>query len=113
MAERRSRQHLEQAVAAARTRSAKSRAHFALALFHDNNSREREAIPHYKAALSIGLGALHHAEALAWLASSLHKTGRPRAALQLIEQARDRAPSGELRTFLNGLERRVRRALSS
>jgi tetratricopeptide (TPR) repeat protein len=109
--ERRSRRRLEQAIAAARTRRAKSRAHFELALFHDNNSREREAIPHYKAALGFGLDSARRAEALAWLASSLYKTGRPRAALRRIEEARDQAISIRLRTFLNGLERRVRRAL--
>ncbi len=107
----RNRVQLERAVADARTHRAKALAHFHLALFHDNNARERDAIPHYEAALKLGLASSRRAEALAWLASSLYKTGQPQAALKKIGALRSRAPDAKLRMFLEGLERRVRRAL--
>ena len=107
----RNRIQLEHAIADARTRRAKALAHFQLALFHDNNSRERDAIPHYEAALGLGLDSSVRADALAWLASSLYKTGRPRIALAKIAESRSFTRDSSLRTFLDGLERRVRRAL--
>ena len=82
--------------------------HFDLALFHDNNARETEAIPHYEAALAEGLSGEKRAECLAWLASSLHKTGRPEEALDRLREARDATSSAELMKFLLGLERRIR-----
>ncbi len=90
---------------------AKALAHFQLALFHDNNSREHDAILHYQAALRLGLDSTRRAEALAWLASSLYKTGRPRIALKKIAESRNQTTDPGLRTFLDGLERRVHRAL--
>jgi tetratricopeptide (TPR) repeat protein len=108
---RRNRVQLEQAIADARTRQAKALAHFQLALFHDNNSRERDAIPHYEAALRLGLDSQRRADTLAWLASSLYKTGQPRTALKKIEAARSLTRDSSLRAFLEGLERRVRREL--
>jgi hypothetical protein len=108
---RRNRVQLEQAIAAARTLQEKALAHFQLALFHDNNARERDAIPNYEAALRLGLDSSRHAGALAWLASSLYKTGQPGIALAKIAESRRRTRDPELRMFLDGLERRVRRAL--
>jgi len=108
---RRNRVQSEQAIAAARTLQEKALAHFQLALFHDNNARERDAIPNYEAALRLGLDSSRHAEALAWLASSLYKTGQPGIALAKIAESRRRTRDPELRMFLDGLERRVRRAL--
>ncbi len=46
---------MRDALAAAKTKAAKAKAHYEFALFHDNNSREAEAIPHYRAALRLGL----------------------------------------------------------
>lgn|GEM_PF-1195444 len=108
---RRNQARLEQAIAAARTRQAKALAHFQLALFHDNNAREHDAIPHYEAALRLGLDLSCRGEALAWLASSLYKTGRLRTALKKIAESRSHTRDPGLRIFLDGLERRVRRAL--
>jgi hypothetical protein len=68
---RRSRARLEESLARASSRSDLAEAHFQLALFHDNNSREAEAIPHYRTALEYGLAGEQRAECLAWLASSL------------------------------------------
>ena len=104
---RRNRGRLQDAIAAARTPQAKALAHFQLALFHDNNARERDAIPHYEAALRLGLDSPRCAEALAWLASSLYKTGRPRTALSKIAESRSHTRDPGLRTFLDGLERRA------
>jgi tetratricopeptide (TPR) repeat protein len=107
----RNRVQLENAVADARTRRAKALAYFQLALFHDNNARERDAIPHYEAALRLGLDSSRRAEALAWLASSFYKTGQPRKALKKINESQNHARDAALCTFLDGLERRARRAL--
>lgn len=105
---RRSRQALEQAVAASASGAGLARSHYELALFHDNNGREAEAIPHYEAALAHGLDGELRAECLAWLASSLYKTGRPNDALACLGEARELTESRELMKFLAGLERRVR-----
>jgi len=107
----RSRSELEQAIATAPTDAARASAHLALAIFHDNNSREAEAIPHYEAALRLGLDPTPRAEALAWLASSLHKTGRPLEALQRIDESLAAGPTPELTRFLTGLRRRATRRL--
>jgi hypothetical protein len=105
---RRSRQALETAVAAASSDAEEAQAHYALALFHDNNGREAEAIPHYEAALAHGLAGEQSAECLAWLASSLYKTGRSADALERLRAAREATQSSELMRFLAGLERRIR-----
>ena len=52
---RRSLASLTSALERASTRRAKARAHFELALFHDNNGREAQAIPHYRNALALGV----------------------------------------------------------
>ncbi len=86
-------------------------AHFELAVFHDNNGREAEAVPHYEAAIRLGLDEKRNAKALAWLASSLHKTGRAQDALGRLAQARAVARDAPLRRFLIGLERRIRKSM--
>ena len=86
-------------------------AHFELAVFHDNNGREAEAVPHYEAAIRLGLDEKRNAKALAWLASSLHKTGRAQDALGRLAQARALARDAPLRRFLVGLERRIRKSM--
>jgi len=112
MKPRRNRAQLERAAARARSRREKALASFNLAVFHDNNAREPKAIPHYQRALRLGLPSTVRADALAWLASSLYKSGRPRRALSTIGRARRIARDAELLKFLYGLERRVRRSLA-
>ena len=112
MRKRRSLVALLRAVEEAATDDSRALAHFELALFHDNNGREAEAVPHYEAAISLGLDKKRDAEALAWLASSLYKTSRPHDAIQRLTQARAMAQDIGLRRFLNRLERRVNRSLT-
>lgn len=112
MRKRRSLPVLLRAVEEADTDNSRALAHFELALFHDNNSREAEAVPHYEAAISLGLDKKRDAEALAWLASSLYKTSRPHDAIQRLMQARAMAQDTGLQRFLDGLERRINRSLS-
>ena len=99
---------LELHVREARTQSRLALAHYELALFHDNNSREADAIPHYEAALEYGLPADRRADCFAWLASSLYKTGRPTEALDRLRSSQRLTTDTELRRFLTGLERRIR-----
>lgn len=87
---RRSLKTLEQAVAEATTDAARASACYELGVFHDNNSREAEAIPCYEQALAFGLGRRTGARALAWLASSLYKTNRASEAWRRSEQALER-----------------------
>ena len=103
---RRNRKKLEQAIEGARDERTMAVACFALAVFHDNNSREAEAIPLYRKALKLGLERKERAEALAWLASSLYKTGKVQEALGCIEEAMGIA-EGELVRFLEGLKGRI------
>lgn len=74
-------------LAMAKTKMAKAKAHFAFALFHDNNSRETDAIPHYRAALKLGLPRKSAAQASAYLSSSLWKTGKSASALVAARRA--------------------------
>ena len=108
---RRSRIALEDAVHRATSARKKAVALYQLSVFHDNNSREPLAIPLYEKALRAGLDHTVKAQALAWLASSLYKTGNPTRALSRIRQARDITKDGELRKFLDGLEARINRSL--
>lgn len=105
--ERRSRRKLEEAIVRAQTRAAKARAYYRLGLFHDNNSREPEAIPNYEKALKLGLDRNTKAKALAWLASSLWKTGKPKQALKRLRQAESIATNNNLQRFLVGLKHRI------
>ncbi len=107
---RRSRTELKSAVAAATNRRDKAQAHYQFALFHDNNSREADAIPHYEAALRLGLFGEQKAQAVAWLASSLYKTGLPDEALRRIKQAQGATSDQNLLHFLDGLARRILRS---
>ncbi len=109
MRKRRSRAVLLRAIEEAGTDNHRALAHFELALFHDNNGREAEAVPQYEAAISLGLAEKRNAEALAWLASSLYKTGRPYDAMQRLAQSRAVAQDARLLRFLVGLERRIHR----
>jgi hypothetical protein len=109
---RRSRSALEAARASAADPVLRARACYALALFHDNNSREGEAVPLYREALSLGLPAPLRAEALAWLASSLLKTGAPQAAERCAIDARGLAGDPALLAFLDRLDRRITRPRS-
>jgi tetratricopeptide (TPR) repeat protein len=103
---RRSRKELEAAVAHSSGKQ-KARAYYALGVFHDNNSREKEAIPNYKSALKLGLDVPTKAKTLAWLASSLYKTGKSREGLATCKAA-TRIANPELSRFLKGLEQRIR-----
>ena len=85
---------------------------FELAVFHDNNSREAEAVPQYEAATGLGLDKKRNVEALAWLASSLCKTSRPHDAVWRLRQARAVARDANLGRFLDALEGRIRRCLT-
>ena len=113
MGKARSRGQLEQAIASAQTDAERGRAHFNLAIFHDNNCRETEAIPHYQEALRLGIEQELVVEALAWLASSLHKTGRSKEALERIEQSFALGPPTQLAQFLAGLRRRAWKSLEA
>ena len=112
MKTRRSRAALLRAVERAGADDSRARVHFELAVFHDNNGREAEAVPQYEAAIGLGLDKRRNAEALAWLASSLYKTGRPHDAMRRLTQARAVALDAKLGRFLDGLERRIRRVLT-
>ena len=107
---RRSLASLTAALDRAGTRSEKARAHYDLGLFHDNNGREAQAIPHYREALALDINPAVVPEALAWLASSLYKTGQSAEALARANQALRITPDPSLRGFLVRLLRRIDRA---
>jgi len=96
----------------ATTNSAMAQAHYDLALFHDNNGREAQAIPHYRNALALGIDPGLEAEAFAWLASSLFKTGSHTEATSSAYHALCRTQDPELKGFLVRLQRRIDRAAS-
>jgi hypothetical protein len=110
MRQRRNCAALEDAVDRAASARTKATALYQLAVFHDNNSRESIAIPLYEVALRSGLPPNLKAQALAWLASSLSKTGAPKRALGRIHQARNITKSLKLLKFLDGLESRITRS---
>ena len=91
----------------AKTKSDEAIAYYRLGLFHDNNGRESEAIPYYRNALKLGLDAGMRAKALAWLASSLYKTGKSGEALKTIPKAM-RLADEELLKFLEKLQKRIK-----
>ena len=96
----------------ATTKESKARAHYDLALFHDNNGREAQAIPHYRKAIALGIDPGLEAEAFAWLASSLFKTGSHTEAASSAHQALGLTPDPELKGFLVRLQRRIDRAVN-
>lgn len=110
---RRSGQRLEQELKEARTSPEKAQAFFNLAVFHDNNSRETEAIPHYRAAIREGLTGPGLAEAHAWLASSLYKTAESKKVLTELCRSREITTDTQLLKFLEGLEGRIYRNMAS
>ena len=85
----------------------KAIAYYALGLFHNNNARESEAIPNYLKALKLGLASDLKSKALAWFASSLYKTGKPKEALRKIKESQKEADA-KLSKFLVGLEKRIK-----
>ena len=110
---RRSLASLTAALNRARTQTTrKARAHYDLGLFHDNNGREAQAIPHYRnhEALALDIDPAVVPEALAWLASSLHKTGHPTEASLRAGQALRLTTDSSLRGFLLRLLGRIDRA---
>ena len=106
---RRSLASLTSALQQASTRRAKARAHYALALFHDNNGREAQAIPHYREALALGVAPTVKPKAHAWLASSLHKTGHSAEAREEAFEALRLSKSPAVRRFVMGLLGRIDR----
>ena len=107
---RRSLASLTSALERASTRNAKARAHYDLALFHDNNGREAQAVPHYRSALTLGVRPAVEAETHAWLASSLHKTGHPAEARRQALEALRLSDDPFLRRFVVRLLGRINRA---
>ena len=101
---------LEEEISKAMNRKQKAIAYYNLALFHDNNAREIEAIPNYKMALKLGLGKDLKSKALAWLASSLYKTGKQKEALKITKQAMRQADK-KLQKFLTGLQREIAKSI--
>ncbi|HEY1661219.1 MAG TPA: hypothetical protein VGI03_02270 [Verrucomicrobiae bacterium] len=104
---RRNLHRLLDALKSAKGTKAKALAHYQLALFHDNNSREPEAIPHYRKAIRCGLSGRLEAMARAWLASSLCKTGDHRGAAKECGRALKMACDPKLLKFLRGLQGRI------
>ena len=104
---RRSLVSLTAALNRATTHSDKARAHYELGLFHDNNGREAQAIPHYREALALDIDPAAIPEALAWLASSLHKTGHPTEASLRAGQALRLTTDPSREGFLSRLLRRI------
>jgi hypothetical protein len=101
---------LERSIQDAHTNADRAQAYYNLGVFHDNNSRELAAIPNYEAALSLGLDAETRAKCLAWLASSLYKTGRPTEAMTRALEAGRVSSDADLSRFIAGLKRRISRA---
>ena len=104
---RRTAHQLVQALHAAKTSTQKANAFYDLAVFHDNNNRESEAIPFYQKAIRLGLGRKIETMARAWLASSLYKTGNIPEAKKQCERAQKMARDPELLKFLEGLHGRI------
>ena len=109
---RRSLVSLTVALDQATTNKATARAHYDLALFHDNNGREAQAIPHYRNALALGIDPSLEAKTFAWLASSLFKTGSHTEAASSAHHALCLTQDPELKGFLVRLRRRIDRAAS-
>lgn len=107
---RRSFRKLREEIRKTKSDKEKALAYYNLGLFHDNNGREMQAIPSYEKALGVGaLGRIKEAEALAWLASSLLKTGKPKEALKTLYRSRQITRDQKLLKFLKGLESRIKR----
>lgn len=109
MRKRRSAAALERQLEFATTEKEKAVANYNLGLFHDNNGREAKAIPYYRTAIQHGLNDETKAQALAWLASSLHKTGNQDCAMDSLKEAQRITGDASLNRFLGRLERRIQR----
>lgn len=110
---RRNLKHLQQVVVAASSDREKAVALYELAVFHDNNGREADAIPCYRNAIKLGLDRETKVKAMAWLASSLYKIGRPTTAMRYVNQAMAADCPPELMRFLVGLRGRIRRKITA
>jgi len=110
---RRSKRHLEESIAKTNDQRERALAYYNLGLFHDNNGREEAAIPNYVEALRLGLDQDIEAKALAWLSSSLYKTGKPERALERLIESFGIATDVSLQRFLIGLQKRIKRRLTS
>ena len=97
-------------MAGARSSKARAIACYELGLFHDNNSREAQAVPFYREAVRLGLEPEGEAKALAWLASSLLKTGEPDQALRAADESLAVTRDASLERFLARLRRRIARS---
>ncbi|QJC52460.1 tetratricopeptide repeat protein [Paenibacillus albicereus] len=74
---------------------------YQLAWTHDSLGLEREAVPHYERALSLGLGPEDDAGARLGLGSTLRTLGRYAEARELLEASAQRYPErAEFRVFL-------------
>jgi hypothetical protein len=110
---RRSRRDLEERLTALPRGPELASAFYELALFHDNNSREVDAIPHYAAALLLDLDATKRPYCLAYLASSLYKTGRFGDAMKRADKALGESTDPDLTRFVTRLLSRIERKLTS
>lgn len=79
-------------------------------MFHDNHSREDDAIPYYREALALGLDATRRPQALACFASSLFKSGATEeareAAIEAVRVSRDGRLTDSVNELLGRIERR-------
>ena len=106
---RRNIKKLEANIKNAKNKIEKALAYYNLGLFHDNNARESEAIPNYLLALKFGLNKNLKSKALAWLASSFYKIGKPKEALKKLKESKKIADI-KLGKFLIGLEKRIQKS---
>ncbi len=113
MRKRRSLKQLRANIKKARTKSEEANAWYELALFYDNNSRERETISFYQKAIELGLEKGKKAEALAWLASSFYKTGRYEKALASLNRSLRINNEEKIISFLARLKKRILKKIHS
>ena len=107
----RNRKKLEETIIKAKTAEKKAKAYYNLGVFHDNNSREIEAIPHYERAIKLGFDQQTKAKALAWLASSLYKTDNSAKGFKKVKESLALTTDEKLKKFLLGLRQRIKRKL--
>lgn len=67
------------------------------------------AIPNYEKALRLGLDKKKRTEALAWLASSLYKTGKPKGALTRLNTSLGITKDDSLKKFLQRLKQKIKK----
>ena len=108
---RRNKKQLEASISSASNKRDRALAYYNLGIFHDNNSRETEAIPNYLKAIELGLNNETKAKALAWLASSLYKTGEPKEGWKKLQQSQAITTDKDLIKFLTGLQKRIKSKL--